>query len=70
MHQTGTEPSGLPRFPVEFIDFVAIQGDAEICPNKTPDDYREKPSHGHGRDLTTVDSIRRIRAHQAKMVLL
>lgn len=70
MHQTGTEPSGLPCFPVEFIDIAAIQADAEIRPNKASDDYWEKPSHGHGRNLTTADSIRPIQAHEAKMVLL
>lgn len=59
MQHTGTEPSNLPRFPVEFLDIPAIERDAEVRPNKTADDYWQKPFHSHGRDLSMPNSIRR-----------
>ena len=66
MQQTGTELSSLPRFPVEFIDIPAIQRDTEIRPNKTADDYWEKPFHGHGRNLPKLTSITRFWASGAR----
>jgi hypothetical protein len=59
MQHTGTELSSLPCFPVEFLDVPAIESDTEVRPDKTADDYWEKPFHSHGRDLTMPNSIRR-----------
>src|SRR5665213_16174 len=66
MQQTGTELSSLPSLPVEFIDIPAIQSDTEVRPNKTADDYWEKPFHGHGRTLSMPTSIRRFLASDAR----
>lgn len=60
MQQTGTELSGLPRFPVEFIDIPAIHSDTEMGPNMTTDDFQQKRSHNHRRNLFMPVSIRPI----------
>jgi len=51
MQQTGAGLSSFPRYSVEFIDIPTIQSDTEVRPNKTADDYGEKPFYGHGRIL-------------------
>jgi hypothetical protein len=45
MYRMRTELSGLSRFPVKFGAVPAMQNDDEVRPNKTADDYEEKPSH-------------------------
>jgi hypothetical protein len=66
MQQTRTELSSLPLFPVEFIDVPAIECDIEVRPNNTANDYWEKPFHGHRRNLSMPNSIRRFLASEAR----
>jgi len=45
MYRTGSELSGLPRFPVKFGAVPAMQNDNEVRPDKAADDYKQKPFH-------------------------
>ena len=67
MQQTGTELSSLPRLPVGFIDIPAIQRDTEIRPNKTADNYCEKPFDGQRRTLLKPTSKARFWASDASL---